>query len=397
MKTRLFLTSFSVIFLLFQAFAIRFETGSDIRITEAIHEDIYVFGGSIYIDAPVFGDLWCAGGSVTINDTIHGDLVVAGGNITLRGTVLDDLRAAGGTLLVTGLIVGDMLIAGGNITVESSASIGGDLAMSGGTVTINSDVQGKVKASGGTVYLNGEVGENLEFNGGKLTLNGTVGGPASIAATRLNIGDKAALHGNVRYWTDSGEVEFGNTLQEGAIATFDPSLHKYFERPDSKLLGFASIMAVLWYLVASFILIVLGQWLFPKTLHNAAKTAASAPMHSLGYGFIYFAAVPVGIILLFLTLVAIPVGMIALFFYIMFFALANVIAALIAAHWINSRKNYNWSSFKLAAVALGLLVVLKLLAATPFLGWIILIAVIFIAFGSILDNTGIFRRRPSTV
>lgn len=395
MKTKVILSIFLALSFAFQAYALRIESGSDIRITTPVQEDIYVFGGTINIDAPVFGDIWCAGGTVMVNDTVHGDLVMAGGNIYVRGAVLDDVRAAGGTMTISGAIAGDLLIAGGTVTVEPNANIGGDMVMSGGTVTLGSTVMGKLKAAAGVLNFNGSVGKDLEFNGGEIHLNGSVVGPAVIAASKITLGGNAVLHGNVRYWTDRGEFDFGSALQNGAAAAFDPSLRKQFERPDSKWLGFATFFGVLWYLIASFILLWLGQWLFSNTFQKASRTAFLESIHSLGYGFLYFAAVPVAIVLLFITVVGIPVGLIALFFYILFLVLANIITVLVAAHWINGRKNYQWKPIQLVAVSLGLLVLLHIVGSIPFVGWVIQAVLVMMAFGAILDNTGIFRRRQN--
>ncbi len=361
-----------------------------------VNEDIYIFSGTITIDAPVHGDIWCAGGTVTVNDTVTGDLVVAGGNITLRGTVLDDVRAAGGTLVVSGNIGGDLLIAGGTVTMDRSATIGGNLAASGGTITVDGHVSGGFKSSAGTAIINGDIAKNVEFKGGGLTLNGTIGGNSVLTARRIKLGDNAAIRGNVRYWTDEGEVNFGTAMQNGAVAAFDPALRTHFDQPDYKFLGFASLMAVLWYLVAAFILLWLGQWLFPKTFQKAARTSLEAPIQSLGYGFLYFVAVPVGIVLLFITVVAIPVGLIALFFYVMFLLLASMITALVGAHWINNHKNYNWRPIQLVLAALAFLIVLHLVGALPFLGWVAKIIAIFIAFGAILYNARLWRPKQVT-
>lgn len=397
MKTNILSILFFILFSNIPLFALRIESGSDIRITETVYEDIYVFGSTVYIDAPVHGDIWCAAGTVTVTDTVYGDLVVAGGNINLRGVVMDDVRAAGGTLIITGRIAGDLLVAGGTVSLEPNAAVEGDVAATGGTLTIGGPVKGALKASGGTVYLNGSVGKTLDFNGGDLNLNGAVAGASSIAATRIKLGNNAALGGNVKYWTEDGEIDFASALQNGAIATFDPSLRVHYERPDSKFLGFASFMAVLWYLIASFILIWLGQWLFSKTFQKAANTAQADAVRSLGYGFLYFVAVPVGIVLLFITIVGIPVGLIALLLYGLLFALANVITVLVAAHWINWRKNYQWRPVQLTGIALCLLIVLKILFSIPFVGWIFNAVVVLIAFGAILINTRLSGRTQNTV
>ena len=395
MKQHIFLTSILALLNVIPAFAQHFESGETVRISQPVHEDIYVFSGRVYIDAPVHGDVWCAGGTVTVNDTVTGDIVVAGGDIYLRGTVLDDVRAAGGTLVVSGDIGGDLLITGGTAGVEPEAVISGNMAVAGGNVTMDGTVLGKFKAAAGLVVLNGRVEKDFEFNGGDLNLNGTIGGTSVLVAKRIEVGEKAALRGNVRYWTEEGEVNFGNALQSGAAATFDASLRQHFERPDFKFLGFASFLAVLWYLIASFILIWLGQRLLGRIFRQAADTAQAEPVRSLGYGFLYFAAVPVAIVLLLVTVVGIPVGLIVLFFYILFLVLAHITTALVGAYWIDRRKSYNWRPIQLVFAALGLLVALKLLGFIPFVGWVVKAAVVFIAFGAILDNTGIFRRRQA--
>lgn len=395
MKQRIFLTWMLALLSTLPAFALHFESGDNIRISQPVNEDIYVFGGSIYVDAPVHGDIWCAGGTITINDTVTGDIVVAGGNIYLRGTVLDDVRAAGGSLILSGNIGGDLLITGGTVSVEPNTDIMGDVALSGGTATLGNTIRGNLKAAGGTVFLNGTVEKNFEFNGGDLNLNGTVGGTSVLIAKRIVVGENAALRGNVRYWTHDGEVNFGDALREGATASFDSSLQKKFERPDYKFLGFASFLAVVWYLIAAFILIWLGQWLFHKTFRDAAGTAQAEPVRSLGYGFLYFAVVPVAVAFMFVSVVGIPVGLIVLLFYVLFLTLANIITALVGAHWIDRRKGYNWRPLQLVFAALGLLVLLKLLGFIPFLGWIVKIAAVLIVFGAILDNTGFFRRKQA--
>lgn len=392
MKKRFIFSFWLALLLTLPVIAQRIESGENVRITQAVHEDIYVFSGTINIEAPVYGDIWCAGGTVTIGDTVSGDIVIAGGNVFLRGTVLDDVRAAGGTLTISGNISGDLLVAGGTITVDPDVVIGGSVAVSGGTVTYGGTTRGNFKSASATLAMNGTVEKEFQFNGGDLRLNGAVAGAAVLAGQNIEVGEKASLSGPVRYWTEHGEISFGNALQNGATATFDSSLRTHFERPDAKFLGFASVMAVLWYLIAAFTVIWLGQWLFSRSFRTAAVTAATDPMRSLGYGFLYFAAVPVAIVILFVTVIGIPVGVIALLFYILLLALANVITALVGAHWIDQRKTYNWRPIQLVFAALGLLIVLHVLGSIPFLGWIIKIAAVFIAFGALLYNSRIFSR-----
>lgn len=395
MKKHLFLTGVLALFFVFSAFALRFESGDNVRISQPVNEDIYVFGGTISIDAPVFGDIWCAGGTVTISDTVQGDVVVAGGTVYLRGMVLEAVRAAGGTLIISGNIGGDLIVAGGTVTIEPNVVIGKSLAVSGGNVVVGGTVQGFAKAAAGKMTLNGRIDQYLEFTGEELNLNGNVGGTSTIVAKRVNVQDRAALNGNVTYWTALGEVDFGRALKDGATAVFDPTLQKRYDRPDYKFLGFASFLAALWYLLAMFVLIWIGKWLFSAMWENAATRAKQDFIGSLGYGFVYFAVVPIAVVLLCVTLIGIPVGIILLFIYLLLLALANVITALVATYWLMQKRGYVWSSFQVVLVALGLLVVLKMLGFIPVIGWLVKMAAIFTAFGALLVSTGILNRRRS--
>lgn len=380
---------------IYPAFALHFERGESVRISQPVHEDVYVFGGTISIDAPVYGDIWCAGGTVIISDTVQGDIVVAGGTLSVRGYVAESVRAAGGTFTLSGSIGGDLLITGGTITVERSAVVAGDVAVAGGNVMLDGAVQGGLKAASGKLSLNGNVERDLEFNGDELHLNAAVGGRSVLVANSITLGNDAALRGNVRYWTSSGEVDFGNALREGATATFDSSLKERFERPSYKFLGFASFAAVLWYLLAMLLLLWAGQRLFSNLFSRAAERARAEPVRSLGYGFLYFVAVPAVAVLLFITLIGIPLGAVILALYFLLMSLANVITALVATHWLAQQRGYRWSPWVFLLAALGILVLLKMIGLIPIAGWVIKIAAIFIAFGALLDSSGILRSRAA--
>lgn len=376
----------------YPAFALRFERGESVRIAQPVHEDIYVFGGTISIDAPVYGDIWCAGGTVTISDTVQSDIVVAGGTLNLRGYVAESVRAAGGTLTLSGSVGGDLLITGGTITLERSAVIAGDVAVAGGNVVLDGTVRGNLNAASGKLSLNGNVEKGLEFNGDELYLNAAVSSNSVLVANTISLGSNAALSGNVRYWTSGGEMDFGNALRQGATATFDSSLKERFERPSYKFLGFASFAAVLWYLLAMLLLLWAGQRLFSSLFSRAAEHARAEPVRSLGYGFLYFVAVPALVVLLFVTLIGIPLGAVILALYFLLMSLANVITALVATHWLAQQKGYRWSAWVFLLVALGILILLKIIGFIPIAGWVVKIAAIFIAFGAILDSSGLLRR-----
>ncbi len=376
------------------AFAIRFERGDNVRISTPVNEDIYVAAGTISLDAIVWGDFFAAAGTVTLSDTVTGDVAVAGGTVTLRGTVLDDVRCAGGNLIISGYVGGDLLITGGTVTVERGAIIAGDVYVSGGTLRMDGTVRGNLKTASGEVFFNGSIAKKADLNGGKITLNGSIGGETVLVAQSLKLEPNASLGGNVRYWTEDGEVDFGTALKSGT-ATFDASLAHRFGQPKPHFLGFATFLAVMGYLLAMLILLALGQRLFGPFFSRAVEKVQHEPVRAFGYGFLYFAVVPVAIALVLITVVGIPVGLIALFFYLLFLALANVITALAGAHWWKMRQGYQWNFWKTVLAALGVLVLLKLLWFLPFVGWLAKLLAVCTAFGAILLTTRLFRQPVS--
>lgn len=392
-KAPFLLAGLLALFSVYPAFALRFERGENVRISQPVNEDIYVVGGTINVEAPVYGDIWCAGGTVIISDTVRGDIVVVGGTVNLRGYAAESVRAAGGTLNLSGGIGGDLIITGGTITVERGALIGGEMAVASGNVVLDGSVRGAVQAASGKLSLSGSVEKGLEFNGEELYLNGAVRGNSVLIASKITLGNAAALSGNVRYWTLGGEMDFGPALREGATATFDPSLKRPSQRPNYWFLGFASLAAVVWYLLAVLVLLWVGQRLFSGVFSRAAQQAQKEPVRSAGYGFLYFAVVPVVFVLLFISLIGIPLGLVIMFLYLLLMALANVITALVAAHALVQYKGYSWSSWQFLLAALGLLVLLKIVGLIPIIGWIVSILAVLVAFGAILESTGFLRAR----
>lgn len=378
------------------AFSICFEHGQNVRIGSPVMEDTYIAAGNISIDAKIGGDLIAAGGTIAMNDTVTGDLAVAGGTITLRGAVLDDVRSMGGNLTISGFVGGDLIVMGGTVTIERGAVIAGDLITAGGTVRLDGTVNGSVKTGTGEFLFNGKIAKNATLKGGKVTLNGIIGGETVLAVEKLFIEPGASLAGDVRYWTSEGEASFGAALKNGK-AVFDPSLKVDMQQPRPKYLGFAGFMGVLWYLLAMFVLLAVGNRLFGRFFDKTIDAVQAEPMRALGYGFMYFVAVPVAIILVFITVIGIPVAMVGLVLYVLLLALASATTALAAAHWMSNWKGFNLGFWKTTLLALGILVILNLIGMIPFLGWFVKFVAVCIAFGAILLNLDLFKRRGSTI
>lgn len=359
-------------------------SGEQIVIDQRVDHDMYIAGGTVTINAPVHGDLVVAGGTIIINDTVTQDIMAAGGNIILNGMVGDDIRCAGGSIEIGRSVAGDLVITGGRYTIGKGAIISGNLLSSGGEVTLDGVVKGNITNASGVFTLNGTVEGNMDSRGGRIVVNGDVRGTSVMAADVIVLGDAAKFEGDVNYWNSAGTLDFKNSLQ-GGKATYDPDLQ--VDGSEWKLLGFASLLMLLWYLGASLVMILVIQYLFGTILKNAADTARNASLKSLGMGFLYLVATPAAVVILFVTLVGVFLGILTAIIYVMILLAATGIVSLVISNWINNTYyQSSWSNAKIAFIGFGIFVVLKLATLTPFVGPLVMLLLICMAFGSILLN-----------
>ncbi|THU39559.1 hypothetical protein FAM09_13730 [Niastella caeni] len=370
--------------------AIRIQSGKNLVIDKPVYEDVYIAGGDIIINAPVYGDLIVTGGTVTINDSISNDILAAGGTISFNGYVGDDIRCAGGKLNIFKNVAGDVVVTGGKIAINKDAVIG-NLISAGGEITIDGQVTGSVRSASGELLLNGAVMKDIDCRGGDITINGSVNGRSVlVAGDELTIGNTAAFNNDVRYWSPSRDVNFNNSVKKGQ-AIYDPSLR--IDREHWYFLGFSSVFGLLWYVGMVFIMIMIIQHLFGRTMKKAGQTAYDKALRSFGYGFLFWIGVPVAAAIACITIIGVPVGVILLFSYIILAVFAGTITSVVAANWLNSRSATNWSYWRMVFVALGIFIIFRIVSLTPFFGWFIFALLVCIAFGSVLLNVN-WRRSP---
>ena len=362
--------------------AFRIEYGNDIIISQPVNENLYIAGGSITINAPVHGDLIIAGGTVIINDSVTNDILVAAGRVVLNGFVSDDIRCAGGTIRISKNVTGEVVVTGGSIIIEKGVTIGSLLA-AGGNITVDGNINGEVKGTFGELILNGNTAKNIDCRGGKITVNGNIGGKSVLAARNIIIGNNAVFNSDVRYWSKHGSVDFKQSLKNGK-AIYDPSIS--IGSAEWYYLGAATILGLLWYLGMAFLMILIVEYLFPVSMKKAANTLFNSTLKSLGFGFLFFIAVPVIALVAIITVIGVPVGILLVFCYIVLIVLATVITSVVAANWFNNRYNKNWNFWRLSLAAFGIFILLKLVSAAPFVGWLTLILLVCVSFGGILLN-----------
>ena len=364
--------------------ASNFQGEQNITITNEVKEDLYLAGGNILIDAPIRGDLICAGGEVTVQDTVTEDVLLVGGTLKLSGYIGDDLRVAGGTISITGDIIGDLIIAGGEVMVSKDATIHGRINMVGGKLTMNGTVKGTANLAGGEIFWNGTAENDLSVKGSSLNFNGTVKGKSTLAAENITLGSNAKFYGDVEYWNAEGNLDFGNSLQNGATATYNESLKVSDTDFDWRHLGVGLVAFWIYRLLAAALFIVLFIWMFHRYFSKISIETTHNFTNHLGYGILYILGFPILIILAFMTVIGIPVGIMLMTVYGFTIGLGHILVSVLIAYGLNSYYDKNWNRQILFLVSVASYIALKFVCIIPFLGFLVSFVVVAAAYGTIL-------------
>ena len=363
MKTQLLLIALLLPVLSFG----QYEADKEITVAESQKDDIYRAAETINIDATVDGDVVLAGGNITVRDTVRHDLTVAGGEIVVKGYVADDIRAAGGKLTIDSEIGDDVIVAGGEVLITKDAVIHGNLINFSGDIDMNGKVEGMVKSYSGDLKMNGSVTKEVELFGEDVVINGEIGGTSKMAAENITIGESAKFQGEVVYWSEDGQVDFGNSLV-GATANFDENLMG--DRDDFSWKGFGIAAFGFWvfYLFSAFLVILLLNWAFSNFFDTAVDFLDKNFWRTLGYGSIYLIGLPLLIVISFVIVIGIPIGLFLGGFYIFSLLFGHLVMALLLSHYLNKRSDKRWNFWSIVLLALGIAAVIRLLTFIPFLG-----------------------------
>lgn len=359
-------------------------TGKMVRVSTPIDGNVYAGAGEIYIDALVNGDLTAGAGELTIRDTIRYDLIAGGGRVRIEGVIGDDLRCGGGDVSLLGQVLGDVLVGSGQLEIGRGAIIYGDLVVGGGEVRVYGRVLGAIILAGGTVTFEGEVEQEAKLRGGELKLDGIFRGPCEIVAGNITLGDKAEFHQAVRYWQKDGELDFSKNLRSGARATFDSSLGQDMGDASSTWVSKGFSFFSIYRLLAGALLITFLLLLFEGFFRRSSEGLPGQWIQRFGTGMLYLVGVPVGIIVLFITIIGIPFGVFALLFYIFTLLFAPALTAVVGANALEQNRGLSWTKGQRILVALGILVALHLLTWVPVVGWLAGFVLVGIAFGCLV-------------
>lgn len=342
------------------------EAGETVRIHGVIADDVYAAGGTVDVLATVDGDVVLAGGRVTVGERVKGDVMAAGGVVNVRADIADDVRLAGGDVLLSGAVGDDVIAVGGNVTLAPDAKVSGRAWLSGGRIEVAGTVDGELAAAGGRIVLSGRIGGDVDLTG-----------------HAISILDSAIIEGNLVYRSPR-EAEIAAGAQIRGTTRYEP-----IERSIKPIVAAAAGMSILVLLS----LIVTGGALFlvfPRFIEAAVASIRSEPWKTLGLGLAVFAATPVVIGLLFMTVIGwLPAIVIGALYLILLLAGFLTGAFYIGDVGFGLARRDAVSLVRRLGSFVAALVVILLLALVPLLGVLLLFAPLLLGLGAL--TLGMYR------
>lgn len=340
------------------------QTDEFLSIEQPVDRDLYAaHRGEVNVLAAVGGDLVAAGRDITLKGKVRGDVIAAAQNVEVLSAIGDDLRAAGQHIRVTAPVAGHIVAAGQSVTVSQGA---GDWAW----------------LAGNTVEVLGDIGGDLRIRAREITINANIEGNAQLVGNELQLGPKAKIRGDLRWFGD-------NEADISPEATISGEL---IEQPSRDIVeeigaggGFSFTLS---FAVATMALFLL----FSGPLRASANRIASNPFAALALGVAVAIGMPVlALLLVFSPLSAwIGVAVLGSYFVILFL---SILAGLFAVSDLVLRKArpnpHVWQA--LVAIFLTVLAV-GLLTYVPWVGSITVAAIWLLGVGALCWDTWIALR-----
>lgn len=375
-KKRLVLIT-ALAFGLLTASVVAQQIGESVSIDQPQASDQYLAGRSVRVTAPIDGDLVIVGQALVVDAEIAGDVIAAGQTFELRDSVADDVRAAGQTIALDAQIMGHAVAAGQELTLGPTAS-----------------VENWAWFAGQSVIVEGRVGEELKAAGQRVVVSGEVGGDAVLAAEAIQIEPGAIIRGDL-IWDSDEEPEIaanatveGQIIEEDLAEAFDDM--GPFEDSDGV---FGAVLSALAVIAASF----LAFLIFPVFSGSVADRIRSTPLRSIGLGVGVLVAIPIVVLLLFISRIGwiVALGMLFGFFVLVICAMVfGMVSVGEIGLELMKKDESDKRRLKLLAIALGVVFVL-LLAQIPVLGTIAVLLVLISGLGAMTGELVQRYRRPA--
>jgi hypothetical protein len=217
---------------------------------------------------------------------------------------------------------------------------------------------------------------------GNLTVSDTINGDLHVAAGKIRLTSKAAVGGNLIYWSGHPASIDENAKVAGVISQRVPKerFRSSTEKIAAMVAGFILLAKIVGF-ISTLILGLMLIYIIPNYSREVVSTLRDRTLASLGLGFLMFLATPVVIVFLFVTVVGIPLALILSAVYLIGIYLARILAIL----WIGSTM-LGWfgKTVREGWVLVIGLVIYSILTLIPFVGGLVTMLAVLVGLGASL-------------
>lgn len=292
-----------------------------------------------------------AGANVTVaaDEILAEDLTVAGANVKIAGELKKGLNAFG-------------------VNLDIPGSVDGELNAFGANIVLSGKFHNKVNAGAANIVLDGIFEDNLEVGAAKITIMPTavIKGDLNYASAILDRREGSQILGQI-----------AQKLKE-----MEPDEREKRRSKGKKVaIGLKIIIGSL-SIAALIIVGLIINTFFPEQTENTVALISESPWKNIGVGFVFLVAVPVAIIIAFITIIGIPAGFIAGFIY----GLILYISRIYIGVWIGRKIIGFFKKSQITAFfwpfVIGI-VTIAVIGLIPFLGWIFKLFCLLISLGAL--------------
>jgi hypothetical protein len=242
------------------------------------------------------GPQFLSGSVIDISEDIQGDVYVAGRSVIVSGDVSGDVIAAAQTINITGDIDGNVRLAAQDVFISGDVGRSATVLAAALNLTGEGSVGEDLVGAAGEVEIGGDIGRDLITSVDALTIGGTVGRDVTYYSNR----EAAVADGSV----------------DGSMERIAPTSAP--ERDSSPWGVFLVwLFGLLYALVALSLITLLAGLLFPSRLTRVTDQLMRSPWKALLVGFIASIAVPLGLVILLVTIIGAPLGLVGILIWLL--------------------------------------------------------------------------------
>jgi len=359
--------------------------------TESISEDLVVACKTLRMNGEVQGDLTSGGMNLLIENIVRGDLTAGGYSVKVMGEIGDDARMAGVHLAIDGTIHGNLVAFGG--TVNITGNVKGDVVTGGGSVKISGDIDGSVDAKGGEIIISGTIGQSAILTASKLTLSPT-------AVLRGNLTYKSKREADIQ---SGAQIDGAVNMEKGnamifwrlckPVASYLPEQPEKWSEWKDGLPAWLRTLLRLSPFVSLLIAGIIIISLYERHATMVADRIISFPLKSFGLGLLFLVGMPIGALILCVTVIGLPLGLIALATCIVFSYISRIYVALVIGREILDRITKQDIRI-IWLLILGLFIITALSFIPFFVGGIIQLVCVLFGLGGMLMSGRRVRVAP---